>query len=449
MPARSRRSGIILGHGRGMGRGARLPCETSVGSDVNILTLGQYLRPSKRTPARRPLLYARRVRRSFRELGLGMGFSHVQSEPAHPLVLPRVGAGRRAGAAAKSVPAPPAPRRPADGASSQGARATARPRSRPRGRVSLLAPPDAADPPVRGEARRGYSLGKIGGFCHLYIGQEAVAVGTLVGAQPRRLRHHTYRDHGHALARGMTPARSWPSCSARRRLRQAARAARCTCSTPSSDFLGGHGIVGGHIPLGTGVGLRDQVPRARDQVTRLLLRRGGGQQRRVPRGAEYGRAVEAPRDLHLREQPLRHGHGARARHRAPRRFEQGCAYDMARELVDGMDVLAVRATIERAVERARATRRRSSKSAPTVSWATRCPTPAITARAARSRDQERDPIAVWSQHLIDEGLMDQAAVQGARQGGAGGGGRRLPVRRPGTVSRAGAAVPGCVCEGSG
>ena len=105
-----------------------------------------------------------------------------------------------------------------------------------------------------------YSLGKIGGFCHLYIGQEAVAVGALAALGPDDYVLTSYRDHGHAIAKG-TPADEIhgralrQGCAAARR----ARAARCTCSTPRVNFLGGHAIVGGQIPLGTGIAFALQV----------------------------------------------------------------------------------------------------------------------------------------------------------------------------------------------
>ena len=86
-------------------------------------------------------------------------------------------------------------------------------------------------------------------------------------------------------------------------------------------------------------GLRHQVPRQRPGRG-LLLRRGGGEQRRVPRGAQHGRALEAAGHLHLREQPLRHGHGARAgAARSTTSPSAPCSYDMASEVVDGQDVL--------------------------------------------------------------------------------------------------------------
>ena len=83
----------------------------------------------------------------------------------------------------------------------------------------------------RSSAAEAYALGKIGGFCHLYIGQEAVSTGTLSLLRPDDYVITTYRDHGQALARGMTPRAVMAELFGRPTAARAARAARCTCST--------------------------------------------------------------------------------------------------------------------------------------------------------------------------------------------------------------------------
>jgi TPP-dependent pyruvate/acetoin dehydrogenase alpha subunit len=76
-----------------------------------------------------------------------------------------------------------------------------------------------------------YALGKIGGFLHLYIGQEAVAVGAMSMLRPDDYAIASYREHGHCLAKGADPGRAMPSCSAAATGSARARAARCTSST--------------------------------------------------------------------------------------------------------------------------------------------------------------------------------------------------------------------------
>jgi pyruvate dehydrogenase E1 component alpha subunit len=103
------------------------------------------------------------------------------------------------------------------------------------------------------KAGEAYSLGKIGGFCHLYIGQEAVAVGSIAALGPDDYIVCSYREHGHALARGI-PARAVMA-------ELFGKAAGCSGGKGGSmhlfdasrGFMGGHAIVGGHIPLATGM----------------------------------------------------------------------------------------------------------------------------------------------------------------------------------------------------
>ncbi len=102
------------------------------------------------------------------------------------------------------------------------------------------------------EAARAYSLGKIGGFLHLYIGQESVAVGAAHALEPRDNVITTYRDHGLALARGMSAGAAMAELYG--------KATGCSKGLGGSmhffdaehHMYGGHGIVGGHIPLATG-----------------------------------------------------------------------------------------------------------------------------------------------------------------------------------------------------
>ncbi len=156
-----------------------------------------------------------------------------------------------------------------------------------------------------------YSAATIRGFLHLYIGEEAVAVGVMAALGPDDAVVATYREHGHALARG-DPRRRGDGRDVRqgRGAAAGAGAARCTCSTPSRRFYGGNAIVGGGLPLAVGLALADHL-QGRDRVTACFFGEGADGRGRVPRDDEPGRPVAAAGALLLREQPLRHGHRAR------------------------------------------------------------------------------------------------------------------------------------------
>src|SRR5204862_8021024 len=116
------------------------------------------------------------------------------------------------------------------------------------------------------KAAEAYALGKIGGFCHLYIGQEAVAVGALAALRDDDYVICSYREHGQALLKGISPNAFMAELFG--------QATRCSKGKGGSmhlidatrGFMGGHGIVGGHIPLGAGLAFASKY-RGTDQVT--------------------------------------------------------------------------------------------------------------------------------------------------------------------------------------
>src|SRR4051812_20997392 len=110
-----------------------------------------------------------------------------------------------------------------------------------------------------------YALGKIGGFCHLYIGQEAVSTGTLSVLRPDDYVITTYRDHGVALARGLTARSVMAELFGRQDGCSRGKGGSMHLFDSNLNFLGGHGIVGGHVPVATGVGFAIKY-RGGDQV---------------------------------------------------------------------------------------------------------------------------------------------------------------------------------------
>lgn len=110
-----------------------------------------------------------------------------------------------------------------------------------------------------------YALGKIGGFCHLYIGQEAVSTGILSMLRGDDYVITTYRDHGQAIARGMTPRSVMAELFGRVDGCSKGKGGSMHLFDRNLNFLGGHGIVGGHVPLAAGVGFAIKY-RGGDQV---------------------------------------------------------------------------------------------------------------------------------------------------------------------------------------
>jgi pyruvate dehydrogenase E1 component alpha subunit len=197
-----------------------------------------------------------------------------------------------------------------------------------------------------------YALGKIGGFCHLYIGQEAVSTGTLSMIRPDDYVITTYRDHGQALARGISPREIMAELFGRATGLVKGKGGSMHLFDRNTNFLGGHGIVGGHVPLATGVGFAIKY-RGGDQVCICFMGESV-----VNTGAFH----EALNMAGLWKLPCvyiiennRYGMGtalerASAIHDI---FERGAAYNMPRAMSDGQDVFAVREAVGEAVARAR------------------------------------------------------------------------------------------------
>ena len=264
------------------------------------------------------------------------------------------------------------------------------------------------------KAGEAYSLGKIGGFCHLYIGQEAVAVGSLAALQPGDYITCSYREHGHALARGMSARAVMaelfgkaPGCSK-------GKGGSMHLFDASLGFLGGHGIVGGHIPLATGMAFAAKY-RNTEQVAVCYFGEAA-----VNNGAFH----EALNMAALWKLPCiyicennRYGMGT-ALERASAIYdisERACSYDMANEVVDGQDVLIMHAAMERAVQRARSDKHPTLLEVRTYRFMGHSMSDPIHGHYRTKEEVEdqrkRDPIAVWSQRPVAEGLMEEAAVK--------------------------------------
>jgi pyruvate dehydrogenase E1 component alpha subunit len=104
------------------------------------------------------------------------------------------------------------------------------------------------------EAARAYAMGKFGGFCHLYIGQEAVGTGAINALTERDYILSTYRDHGHALVRGCDPGALMAELFGKRTGIVKGKGGSMHFFDRRRNFMGGHGIVGGHVALAAGIG---------------------------------------------------------------------------------------------------------------------------------------------------------------------------------------------------
>jgi pyruvate dehydrogenase E1 component alpha subunit len=259
-----------------------------------------------------------------------------------------------------------------------------------------------------------YAIGKIGGFCHLYIGQEAVSTGTMSVLRPDDYVITTYRDHGQALARGMTARGVMAELFGRVDGVSSGKGGSMHLFDKETGFLGGHGIVGGHVPIGTGVAFAIKY-RGGDQVCICFMGESV-----VNTGAFH----EALNMAGLWKLPCvyiiennRYGMGtalerASAIHDI---YERGAAYNMPRGQCDGQDVFEVRRAVGEAVARARAEQSPTLLEIRTYRFMGHSMSDAVsgTYRSKAELDEylKRDPIALLRVHMEERGQIDAAAVQ--------------------------------------
>jgi len=260
-----------------------------------------------------------------------------------------------------------------------------------------------------------YSLGKIGGFCHLYIGQEAVGVGAISALRPDDYVITSYREHGQAIAKGISPDAIMAELYGKATGCSRGKGGSMHLFDKDVNFLGGHAIVGGQIPLATGVAFASKYKET-DQATLCFFGEAAVNQGAFHESLNMAQLWKLP-CVYICENNM-YGMGTSlARSMSFSDVAQKArAYEIASEFVDGMDVLAMRQATERAVQRAR------EESLPTLLEArtyrymghSMSDPGNYRTRAEIEKYQERDPIKIFTKTLKQNGVLsdqDIAAIE--------------------------------------
>ncbi|MEO1139171.1 MAG: pyruvate dehydrogenase (acetyl-transferring) E1 component subunit alpha [Pseudomonadota bacterium] len=197
-----------------------------------------------------------------------------------------------------------------------------------------------------------YGMGLIGGFCHLYIGQEAVVVGLEASAEEGDKRITTYRDHGHMLACGMDPNGVMAELTGREGGYSRGKGGSMHMFSRDKDFYGGHGIVGANVPLGAGLALADQY-KGNGRVTFTYFGDGAANQGQVYETFNMAALWKLPVIFVIENNQYAMGTSQKRSTSTPDIYTRGEAFGIPGETVDGMDVLAVKAAGEKAVKHCR------------------------------------------------------------------------------------------------
>ena len=253
-----------------------------------------------------------------------------------------------------------------------------------------------------------YAMGKIGGFLHLYIGEEAVAVGTTSVLRPDDYAISAYREHGHCLAKGSDPRRVMAELYGRRDGLSRGKGGSMHLFDRTTNFLGGHAIVGAHLPIAAGVGFAIKYE-GTDRV--IVCYFGDGA---VPEG-EFHESMNLSA---LWKLPVvwicennRYAMGTSLERALAQTeiWKFGETYGIPSEAVDGMDVLAVRDCVARAVARARADKTPTLIEARTYRFrghSMRDPAGAVyRTKEEVEHEKERDPILLFREKALAAGWL--------------------------------------------
>src|SRR5437762_6331117 len=256
-----------------------------------------------------------------------------------------------------------------------------------------------------------YSLGKIGGFCHLYIGHEAVGVGAISALRPDDYVLTSYRDHGQAIAKGMSPEAVMAELYGKAGGCSRGKGGSMHLFDVELGFLGGHAIVGGQIPLATGVAFASKYKET-DQVTICFFGEAAVNQGAFHESLNMAQLWKLP-CIYICENNL-YGMGTSLQRAMSVQdvAMKSCAYEIASEGVDGMDVLQMRAAVQRAVKRAR------EESLPTLIEArtyrymghSMSDPGNYRTRAEIEKYQERDPIKVFTNQLKEADMISETDI---------------------------------------
>ena len=258
-----------------------------------------------------------------------------------------------------------------------------------------------------------YGMGLIGGFCHLYIGQEAVVVGTRAAIRDDDQMITAYRDHGHMLACGMDPSGVMAELTGRVTGYSRGKGGSMHMFSREKNFFGGHGIVAADVPIGTGLAFANRY-RGTDQVCLTYYGDGAANQGQVFEAFNMAQLWKLPVVYIIENNEYAMGTAVTRATGEPDLYKRGVAHNIPGEPVDGMDVEAVYAAGCRAVAHARAGegpyilemktyRYRGHSMSDPAKYRTREEVQEVRAT--------RDPIDTFGKRLIADGIVSEEELK--------------------------------------
>jgi len=267
----------------------------------------------------------------------------------------------------------------------------------------------------RFEERAGqlYGMGLIGGFCHLYIGQEAVVVGMQAALNEGDQVITAYRDHGHMLAAGMTANGVMAELTGRSGGYSKGKGGSMHMFSIEKAFYGGHGIVGAQVSLGTGLAFANKY-RKDGKVCLTYFGDGAANQGQVYESFNMASLWKLPVVYIIENNQYAMGTSIQRSSSETHLHKRGISFNIPGEEVDGMDVVAVREAGKRAVERARNGEGPYLLEMKTYRYRGHSMSDPAKYRTKEEVDEKKakhDPIEHVKKLLIDAGHADEAALK--------------------------------------
>lgn len=197
-----------------------------------------------------------------------------------------------------------------------------------------------------------YGMGEIGGFCHLYIGQEAVVTGLEAVAIEGDKRITAYRDHGHMLACGMHPNGVMAELTGRSGGYSKGKGGSMHMFSKESHFYGGHGIVGAQVPIGAGLAFADKYL-DNGNITFTYFGDGAANQGQIYETFNMASLWKLPVIFVIENNQYAMGTSTERASSTPEFHTRGAAFEISSEMADGMDVVAVKEAATRAAKHCR------------------------------------------------------------------------------------------------
>jgi pyruvate dehydrogenase E1 component alpha subunit len=267
----------------------------------------------------------------------------------------------------------------------------------------------------RFEERAGqlYGMGLVGGFCHLYIGQEAVVVGIQACLKTGDQVITGYRDHGHMLACGMDPSGVMAELAGRAAGYSKGKGGSMHMFSVEKNFYGGHGIVGAPVPIGTGLAFAN-LYRGVDNICVTYFGDGAANQGQVFESFNMAELWRLPVVYVIENNQYAMGTSLARSTAETHLYRRGASYNIPGEVVDGMDVLAVRAAGEKAAQWCREGNGPIILEMQTYRYRGHSMSDPAKYRSRQEVDKvrsERDPIELCRKHILEAGLADEAALK--------------------------------------